>query len=87
MDEKQYAEEERVYCSDDHGSRDHPALIGALAVQDQGLNLWVILGLLMILYGVLYHLLMVRCPHCGRSLAGYRPLPRECPYCHEPLEE
>ena len=27
-------------------------LIGALAVQDQGLNLWVILGLLMILYGV-----------------------------------
>lgn len=62
-------------------------LIGAMAVQDLKLNLWIILGLLMILYGVLYHLLMVRCPHCGRSLAGYRPLPRECPYCHEPLEE
>lgn len=27
-----------------------------------------------------------RCPYCGYSLAGYRPLPEECPKCRKNLD-
>lgn len=37
--------------------------------------------------GVVFHLVKVRCPACGHSLAGYRPLPDTCPQCGQPLRE
>lgn len=37
--------------------------------------------------GVVFHLVKVRCPACGHSLAGSRPLPDTCPRCGQPLRE
>ena len=37
--------------------------------------------------GIVYHLTMMKCPYCGCSLVGYRPIPKECPKCHKKFEE
>lgn len=58
------------------------ALLGALIVHDYGINLLLCMGGLIVIIGIVYHLIMVRCPYCGHSLAGYRPLPDTCPKCH-----
>ena len=29
----------------------------------------------------------MKCPYCGCSLVGYRPIPKECPKCHKKFEE
>ncbi len=63
------------------------ALIGAMTVQEYRVNLWVWTGLFVIIAGIVYHLLMVRCPYCGHSLAGYRPLPKVCPECQKNFED
>ena len=63
------------------------ALVGAAATQDGRINLLLCLGGLIVLSGIIYHLAMIRCPHCGRSLAGYRPLPKSCPNCHKELDD
>lgn len=62
------------------------ALIGALlwraGVSGTGMALvWAAL------VGVVFHLVKVRCPACGHSLAGSRPLPDTCPRCGQPLRE
>ena len=44
---------------------------------------WIVIGGLLVIGGIVYHLAMVRCPYCGHSLAGYRPIPKECPCCHK----
>ena len=63
------------------------ALIGAAVIQDYKINLWLWAGLFVIIAGIVYHLLLVRCPYCGHSLAGYRPFPKECPECHKSFDE
>ena len=62
------------------------AVIGAMTTQDYKVNLLLIIGGLIVVVGIVYHLLLVRCPYCGHSLAGYRPLPDECPKCHNTFE-
>lgn len=63
------------------------AMIGAMTTQEYRVNLWLLIGALVIVGGILYHLVMVRCPYCGHSLAGYRPLPKDCPECHKTFED
>ena len=62
------------------------AVIGAMTTQEYKVNLLLIIGGLIVVAGIVYHLLLVRCPYCGHSLAGYRPLPDECPKCHNAFE-
>ena len=63
------------------------ALIGAMTMREYKVNLCLVIGFLVIVAGIVYHLLTVRCPYCGHSLAGYRPLPNECPECHKIFED
>ena len=63
------------------------AVIGAVITKDYKVNLLVWSGLFVVIAGVAYHLLMVRCPFCGYSLAGYRPLPKVCPECNKKFDE
>ena len=62
------------------------AVIGAMTTQEYRVNLLLIIGGLIVLCGIAYHLIMVRCPCCGHSLAGYQPIPKECPKCHKQFE-
>ena len=62
------------------------AVIGTMTTQQHKVNLLLIIGGLIVVLGIVYHLLFVRCPYCGHSLAGYRPLPDECPKCHNTFE-
>jgi len=61
------------------------ALIGAAITQDYRVNVFVVIGAMVIFVGIAYHLITVRCPYCGHSLAGYRPLPEICPKCNRKL--
>ena len=63
------------------------AVIGAVITKDYKVNLLVWSGLFVVIAGVAYHLLMVRCPFCGHSLAGYRPIPKVCPECNKKFDE
>ena len=62
------------------------AVIGAMTTQENEVNLLLIIGGLIVVVGIVYHLLLVRCPYCGQSLAGYNPIPDECPKCHNTFE-
>lgn len=66
------------------------ALIGALLWRTgpSGAGTALLLAALAaVLAGVVIHLAKVRCPACGHSLAGSRPLPDTCPRCGQPLRE
>ncbi len=64
-------------------------LIGAMITEAReykvAFPVWA--GLFVIIAGVAFHLLTVRCPYCGHSLAGYRPTPEVCPECHKTFED
>ena len=62
------------------------ALIGALTMEEHQINLLLVIGGFIVVTGLVYHLLMVRCTRCGHLLAGYNPLPDECPRCHHTFE-
>ena len=63
------------------------ALIGAMITREYRVDFLVWTGLLVIIAGVIYHLATVRCPYCGHSLAGYRPLPKTCPKCQKTFKK
>ncbi len=63
------------------------AIIGAMTVQEYKVNLWLTIGFFIVVAGIIFHLAMVRCPYCGHSLAGYRPIPKSCPKCHKTFED
>ena len=63
------------------------AIIGAVTSQEYTLNLWILIGFLAIIAGIVCQFVMVRCPNCGHSLTGYRPFPKECPKCHKKFED
>lgn len=63
------------------------AVIGAMTVQEYRVNLCLSIGALVIVGGIAYHLVMVRCPYCDHSLVGYQPIPKKCPKCHKPFEK
>lgn len=63
------------------------SLIGAYTARAYELNFLLVAGLICILAGVICHLAFVRCPVCGHSLAGYRPLPEKCPKCQTDFKD
>lgn len=44
---------------------------------------WV--GLIMVLFAVIFRFTMIRCPHCGNPLTQSKHIPAECPQCHKEL--
>lgn len=84
--EKEESAEKFNNILDSDWSRNIFATIGAVTAQDYKLNLWLWIGFLTIIAGIVYHLVMVKCPYCGHSLVGYRPFPKECPKCHKKFE-
>lgn len=46
--------------------------------------LW--LGLAISIVGLIYRMVMVRCPICGKSVDGFQTLPSRCPNCGEALD-
>ena len=63
------------------------AVIGAMTAKAYKVNPCLLTGALVIIGGIAYHLVMVKCPYCGHSLVGYRPMPDECPKCHKKFEQ
>ena len=63
------------------------AVIGAMTAKAYKVNPCLLIGALVIIGGIAYHLVMVKCPYCGHSLVGYRPMPDECPKCHKKFEQ
>ena len=61
--------------------------IGAMTTKEYRINLCLLIGAMVVIGGIVYHLIMVKCPYCGCSLVGYRPIPKECPKCHKKFEE
>jgi len=47
--------------------------------------LWV--GIAILVAGMLYRLLFVRCPHCGDRFIGLRTFPEFCPQCGKKMDE
>ena len=63
------------------------AVIGAMTAKEYRVNLCLLIGAMVVIGGIVYHLTMMKCPYCGCSLVGYRPIPKECPKCHKKFEE
>lgn len=63
------------------------AVIGAMTAKEYRVNLCLLIGAMVVVSGIVYHLTMMKCPYCGCSLVGYRPIPKECPKCHKKFEE
>lgn len=45
----------------------------------------VLFGAIMIAVGLLFSIVLGRCPHCGRLLLGLPSSATSCPKCHRPL--
>ena len=53
-------------------------VIGAMTTKEYKINLCLLIGAIVVIGGIVYHLIMMKCPYCGCSLVGYRPIPKEC---------
>ena len=49
------------------------------------LNIGMALGLILLIGGILWHILLVRCPHCGRHMNPRAGIPNFCPECGKKL--
>lgn len=47
-------------------------------------TLWIAIALVVV--GLIYASVFLKCPHCGRALSGNRKIPDNCPHCGEPLD-
>ena len=56
------------------------AQIGRPAARD-GMNglLWT--GLILMICGMIWHILFIRCPHCGSTFRLRGSIPKHCPEC------
>ena len=54
------------------------AVIGAMTAKEYRVNLCLLIGAMVVVGGIVYHLTMMKCPYCGCSLVGYRPIPKDC---------
>ena len=50
-------------------------------------NAGMIIGLILIIAGILWHLLFVRCPHCGSPFRLRGGIPRHCPECGKYIDK
>ena len=62
------------------------AVIGAMTTKEYRINLCLLIGAIFVIGGIVYHLITMKCPNCGCSLVGYRPIPKECSKCHKKFE-
>ena len=51
------------------------------------MNAGMVTGLILILAGILWHILFVRCPHCGSHFSLKRALPKYCPWCGKYIDK
>ena len=60
--------------------------IGWLGCQlpGDGMNILILLGMIMIFFGILWWILFLKCPCCGRHLRLWT-MPNYCPRCGEKL--
>ena len=70
------------------------AVIGAMTAKEYRVNLCLLIGAMVVIGGIVSGIFtategagMMKCPYCGCSLVGYRPIPKECPKCHKKFEE
>ena len=63
------------------------ALLSILLNKTDGIHwtFWVAVSIVVI--GIVYRCIFIKCPHCGDSLFGCRILPNHCPNCGKNLEE
>lgn len=47
----------------------------------------MLIGLTLIVIGIIWHILFVRCPHCGSHLSLKRALPKYCPWCGKRIDK
>lgn len=45
------------------------------------MNAGTIIGLILVIIGILWHFLFVRCPHCSSPLRLRGGIPKHCPQC------
>ena len=62
------------------------AVIGAMTAKVYKVNPCLLIGALVIIGGIAYHLVMDMFSEQSYSLVGYRPMPEECPKCHKKFE-
>ena len=63
------------------------AVIGWVSCQlSEDVNIVMILSLVAMIGGILWHILFVRCPHCGHHFNPRASILNYCPECGERLE-
>ena len=50
-------------------------------------NAGMIVGLILIISGMVWHVLFVRCPHCGSILRLRGGIPKHCPNCGKYIDK
>lgn len=48
-------------------------------------GMWI--GLILMAASILWHILFVRCPHCGSHFSLKRALPKYCPWCGKYIDK
>ena len=49
------------------------------------LNIGMALGLILLIGGIIWHILFMKCPHCGHHLNPRMGIPNFCPECGKKL--
>ena len=62
------------------------ALIARPAARD-GRNALMWVGLILMLSGMIWHILFIRCPHCGSAFRLRGGIPRYCPECGKYIDK
>ena len=52
-----------------------------------GLSTGALIGLVLIIIGIVWHVCFVRCPHCGSLFSLKRVLPKYCPWCGKYIDK
>ena len=56
-------------------------LISSQFSQDDSMNIGMAVGLLLIVGAVVWHILLLRCPHCDQHFHIRQAIPKHCPNC------
>lgn len=52
---------------------------------DMNIGMWV--GLIMMIGGIIWHILFIRCPHCGSPFHLRGGIPKHCPECGKYIDK
>lgn len=62
-------------------------LISYPSSQRGSLNIGILAGLVLMFSSILWHILFVRCPHCGSHFQLRGGIPKFCPYCGKVIDK